>query len=87
MLSEDKWELWDSIVPIRAKDLYNGMELDNLLELQAILSLNEKEADTFYNAKQILERQGHSGLSYSLTVSMVKEFCTNGEKFVEYLKG
>lgn len=27
ILTEDKWELWDKIVPIRLNDLYQGMEL------------------------------------------------------------
>ena len=36
--AEDKWEEWDKIVPIRAEDLYHGIELDNTLQIQEILS-------------------------------------------------
>ena len=37
VLSKDKWNKWDEVVPIRAKDLYNGFELDCTLEIQKYL--------------------------------------------------
>ncbi|WP_206459395.1 hypothetical protein [Anaerovorax sp. IOR16] len=81
ILSEDKWEYWDKIVPIRANDLYHGMELDNTLDI--ICSLKE---NNFKEAKEKFDKQGHSGMSASLVFSMVREFYDDGDKFVEYMK-
>ena len=85
IFSEDKWEEWDKIVPIRAEDLYHGMELDNTLQIQEILSSKYSE-ESFEKAKKCMEEQGHSGMSWSLVCAMVKEFCTNGKEFLDYLE-
>ena len=84
LLSEDKWEEWDKIVPIRASDLYHGMELDNTLQIQEILKANYSE-EFFEKAKKCMEDQGHSGMSWSLVCAMIKEFCVHGEEFVMWL--
>lgn len=77
-------EYWDEIVPIRAKDLYEGMELDCTLEIEGILQ--EKEENSFKRASNKLDSQGHSGMSYSLMKAMISEFCTNGKEFKKYLE-
>lgn len=82
--AEDKWEEWDKIVPIRAEDLYHGMELDNTLQIQEILS-SEYSEESFEKAKKCMEEQGHSGMSWSLVRAMIREFCTNGKEFVMWL--
>jgi len=82
ILSQDKFELWDKIVPIRLSDLYQGMELRCCLDIVKIL----QEEDSFSQAKFKLESQNHSGMSYSLVCAMVKEFSAAGEEFLEYLK-
>lgn len=84
LLSEDKWEEWDKIVPIRASDLYHGMELDNTLQIQEILK-NDYSEKSFEEAKVCMEDQGHSGMSWSLVCAMIKEFCIHGEEFVMWL--
>lgn len=84
VFAEDKWEEWDKIVPIRASDLYHGMELDNTLQIQEILTEYYTE-ESFEKAKNCMEKQGHSGMSWSLVCAMIKEFCTNGEEFVIWL--
>lgn len=84
VFTEDKWGEWDKIVPIRAKDLYHGMELDNTLQIQEILS-SEYSEESFEKAKKCMEEQGHSGMSWSLVCAMIKEFCTNGAEFVMWL--
>lgn len=76
--SKDKWKYWLEIVPIRARDLYNGMELDCVLEIQKYL----KDGD-FKSAKSCFLGQDHSGMSASLTRELIREFCTNGEEFCE----
>jgi len=74
-------ELWLKIVPVRLDDLYEGMELKASLDI--IESLNN--GSDFESAKEILENQGHSGMSYSLVCSMIKSLCERGNEFIEYL--
>lgn len=82
ILSEDKWEYWDGIVPIRLGDLYRGMELGACLDIVEILNNN----GSLDEAKEKIENQGHSGMSFSLVCAMVKEFSDRGNEFVEYVK-
>jgi len=81
ILKEDKWGLWDKIVPIRLGDLYRGMELGNCLDIVGVLN----SEGTFDDAKEKLISQSHSGMSYGLVCSMVKEFSTRGKDFIEYI--
>ena len=82
ILTEDKWEYWDKIVPIRLGDLYHGMELGCCLDIVKILN----DGGTLDEAKEKIESQDHSGMSYGLVCSMVREFCDRGQEFVEYVK-
>lgn len=81
ILDKSKWELWDKIVPIRLNDLYQGMELKCCLDIVEIL----KEG-TLEEAKKEIENQNHSGMSFGLVCSMVKEFSPRGEEFVNYVR-
>ena len=82
VLTEDRWEFWDKIVPIRLNDLYHGMELGCCLDIVEILN----NGGTLDEAKQMIESQGHSGMSYSLVCAMVKEFCDRGQEFAKYVQ-
>lgn len=82
ILTEDKWEYWTEIVPIRLKDLYHGMELGCCLDIVKILNNN----GTLQEAKEKIESQDHSGTSFGLVCAMVKEFCLRGKEFVKYVK-
>lgn len=82
VLTQDKWEFWDEIVPIRLADLYQGMELGACLDIVSILNNN----GTFDEAKAKIEGQGHSGMSFGLVCAMVKEFSSRGNEFVEYVR-
>ena len=84
VFSKDKLEQWDKIVPIRAEGLYNGMELEHILQIQEILSAGYSEK-YFEKAKKCIEEQCHSELSLSLVCNMIKQFCTHGEEFVIWL--
>jgi len=81
VLTQDKWEFWDEIVPIRLGDLYQGMELGNCLDIVKILNNN----GTLDEAREKIESQNHSGMSFGLVCSMIKEFCSKGEEFVKYM--
>lgn len=80
IIKEDKLDHWDEIVPIRLKDLYQGMELECCLDLAVLL----KEG-AFEEAKEMLNNQGHSGMSYGLVCAMLKEFVDNGEEFLKFM--
>ena len=82
ILTEDKWEYWDEIVPIRLNDLYQGMELFCSLSIIKILN----DGGTLEEAKEIIDSQNHSVMSYSLVSTMVRIFCNRGTEFAEYLK-
>lgn len=81
ILSEDKWDYWDKIVPIRLGDLYHGMELGNCLDIVQILN----EGCSLDEARQEIENQNHSGMSFGLVRSMVREFSDRGNEFSEYV--
>jgi hypothetical protein len=82
VLTEDKWELWDKCVPIRLGDLYHGMELGCCLDIAKILN----NGGSLDEAKEKIESQGHSGMSFGLVCSMVKSFCDRGQEFIDYVK-
>ena len=81
VLDDSKWELWEEIVPVRLGDLYQGMELGCALNI--IKELNKGD---FEKAKDLMEKQDHSGMSHSLVCAMVKDFSDNGSEFVEMVK-
>ena len=83
ILDSKYWERWDKIVPIRLGDLYEGMELGDTLEIVEHLN----HAGSLEDARKImLDNQSHSGLSASLVISMVGEFCNRGKEFEEYMR-
>lgn len=82
ILDEKYRKLWAECVPIRLDDLYQGMELGMCLDL--VMELNN--GCTLENAKDIINNQGHSGMSFGLVCSMVKSFCDRGQEFVNYVR-
>lgn len=82
ILDAEFHETWAKCVPIRLGDLYRGMELgatlDIVKELNAGCELSK--------AKEIIEGQGHSGMSFGLVCSMVRSFSKRGEEFVNYAR-
>ena len=82
ILDKKHHKLWTKIVPIRLGDLYQGMELGNCLEI--VEQLNK--GTELEKVKLLIEGQGHSGMSFGLVCSMVREFADRGNKFVEYAR-
>lgn len=83
IIPADKLNYWNEIVPIRLKDLYHGMELNCALKLVKMLDVDDC---TFQEAKEEIENQGHSGMSYGLQCAMLREFSKRGNDFVLYLQ-
>lgn len=82
ILDEKYLEFWSKCVPIRLGDLYEGFELGACLDIVEKLNSGcELEV-----AKSIIEKQGHSGMSFGLVCLMVKSFCDRGVEFVKFVK-
>ncbi len=82
VLDEKYLDLWNECVPIRLEDLYQGMELGMCLDI--VKELNN--GCELQKAKEIIESQGHSGMSFGLICSMIKSFCDRGSEFVSYVR-
>jgi len=82
ILDKKYHKLWAKIVPIRLNDLYKGMELKASLDI--IKELNN--GCKLKVAKEIIEKQGHSGMSFGLVCSMIKELCNRGNEFMNYIQ-
>jgi len=83
VIREDQLEVWDSIVQVRLDDLYHGMELDSTIRVGKILI--KQQSNSFSKARQEMDVQGHSGMSWGLVKNMVRAFCVDGEEFVKTL--
>lgn len=83
VIQSDKLHQWDEILEARLSDLYEGMELRCTIEIAKVLN---KGIEYFDEAQETLNNQGHSGMSYGLMKSMIREFCYNGVEFVTQLK-
>ena len=79
VLDKKYWNKWDECVPIRLDDLYEGMELGDCLDIVSALNNGVKLEE----AKKIISKQSHSGMSYGLVVAMVETFCDRGSEFAE----
>ena len=82
ILDEKYREEWAKCVPIRLGDLYRGFELGACLDI--VIELNN--GCHIEDAKAIIEKQGHSGMSFGLVCSMVKSFCDRGTEFVSFVR-
>lgn len=82
VLDEKYHEKWAKCVPIRLGDLYHGMELGATLDIVKELNAGCK----LDIAKEIIEKQGHSGMSFGLVCSMVESFCDRGLDFVKFVR-
>ena len=81
MIYPQRQETWKDCVKIRAHDLYNGMELDNALDTMECL----ENGGTIEEANKILEDANHSGMSYSVTLSIIVSFSKRGPEFYRFV--
>ena len=85
IIPEDKLEFWDNIVPIRLNDLYQGIELQCLLDIITILNdENKTKEDRFNKCYELFYKQGHSGTSGIIVLSGLKQLHPLGYEFVDY---
>ena len=57
------------------------MELKQCLDIVVLL-----KEDKFEEAKELINNQGHSGMSFRLICSMIREFSDRGEEFISLIK-
>lgn len=81
VISEDKWELWKKILPIRVGDLYHGMEVDNAL---TILESYKEERD-LDKVRKIFDDENHSGWSAGLVAGIIKKFSNDYKEILPAL--
>lgn len=86
VLDEQYLDVWDSCVPIRVKDIYKGWDLKCMLELVKVLNREIPEKERFKECKELLENQGHSGMSYRLVLYSMSALHKDGLKFIDYVK-
>ena len=55
---------------------FNGLEIKSVLDLAKPL-----KSGNYEEAERLFYEQGHSGMSGSLVLIMVREFCENGVEF------
>jgi hypothetical protein len=82
VLQKKYHELWYKLIPERVSDIYGGRELGNCLEVIATLNGGASLDD----AKILLEKQGHSGLSHALVINLIHSLCERGGEFALYVK-
>ncbi len=69
-------EEWEKCVCARLSDLYRGMDLDNALQIMEALD----NGVTVEEAGKLID-DGHSGMSYGVTMSIVLTFSKRGVEF------
>ena len=68
---------WIRLVDARLSDLYQGLDLASAIEVMKALD----KGVPVKTAKNVIENQGHSGLSYSIVRAIVMEFSSRGQEF------
>ncbi len=84
LVVDSELEYWDKIVPIRLSDLYHGMELEQVLDCCKIMRDESLVlAERLEKAYDVFMSAGHSGMSASLTMAMLRRFCPHGMELAD----
>ena len=75
----ERGEEWERYVKTRAKGIYNGMDLDAVLELMEGL----ENGESIEKVKEIFYNQNHSGSSEELVRNAIFKFSKRGPEFYE----
>lgn len=80
VFKEDKLNTWDKIVPIRVDDLYNGLEIENALQ---IVEEYERSHDVT-ECRRIFNEANHSCISACLVKAIIYQFY---DKWLDIFEG
>lgn len=84
LVIESELEYWDKIVPVRLNDLYHGMELQQVIDCAIVMrNTTITKEERLRIAYKIFMDAGHSGMSASLTMVMLRRFCPNGNELAD----
>lgn len=76
----ERAEEWKKCVEARASDLYHGIDLDAAIEIMEKL----ESGATLDEAKELIDSQNHSGMSYGIVRNIVFSFSKQGPEFWEH---
>lgn len=87
LVIESELEYWDEIVPVRLNDLYRGMELQQVIDCAIVMrNTTITKEGRLRRAYKIFMDAGHSGMSASLTMAMLRRFCPYGNELADACK-
>lgn len=75
----ERYDEWEKYVVACASDLYLSKVLESALEIMTAL----ENGDSIEEAKQMLDKQGHSGMSASIVRNILFTFSSKGPEFWE----
>lgn len=79
LIFPERYAEWENCVVDSASGLYHGMELDSALEIMTAL----ENGASMEEAEQMLDKQGHSGMSASIVRNILFTFSSKGPEFWE----
>lgn len=77
LISPEQIDEWIKVVDARLSDLYKGFDIASAIEIMKALD----GGDSIGNVKNIIDNQGHSGMSYGVVRLIVKQFSPRGQEF------
>ena len=82
LINPDQIDEWVKVIDARLSDLYRGFDLASAIEIMKALDSNV----SIKEAQKIIDRQGHSGMSYGIVRLVVKQFSPRGQEFFDATK-
>lgn len=79
LINPDQIDEWVEVIDARLSDLYKGFDLASAIEIMKALDSNV----SIKEAQKIIDRQGHSGMSYGIVRLVVKQFSSRGQEFFD----
>ena len=80
LIEPEKFSEWEKCVEIRARDIYNGKDLEDALEIMKLLD----EGGALKEAWNILDKREHSASSYAIIESIIATFSKRGKEFLDF---
>ena len=77
LISPEQIDEWVKVMDARLSDLYKGFDLASAIEIMKALD----GGASIETAKNIIDNQGHSGMSYGVVRLVVKQFSPRGQEF------
>lgn len=77
LIAPEQIDEWVKVMDARLSDLYKGFDLASAIEIMKALD----GGASIETAKNIIDNQGHSGMSYGVVRLVVKQFSPRGQEF------